>query len=335
MSEKSNSIIRLGLVGFGSWTPMSYVPLLAELPDVQVIGVAARSERSRRAAADVLGNEVALYDSYEGLIESGRLDAVMVALTPALNAKAAVAALERGLHVFMEPPFADPADTKRVLELAENGSGVFHSDVEPRYLPAVEALRGLFGSEGVLGQLQSFSLDQEMMLSSEYSGSSIFFGLGAWYVDLLDAFAQSPATQIKMVPSRRRDDGLLVTGQATIGYESGVTALWRFGFEGPSELGLSVSLMGDRGEAQADLTTGEYRWRLAGGDWQSAMADCSRPEAGFIGMRESIHAFLAAVRGQGKTMSGPDVIRRTQPVLLELQRQETLTSRSKPARKKR
>jgi predicted dehydrogenase len=141
-------------------------------------------------------------------------------------------------------------------------------------------------------------------------------------VDLLDAFAHSPASQIKLQSGRRRNDGLLVTGQANIKYESGVTATWHFGFEGPSELGLSVSLMGDKGEAEADLTTGEYRWRLAGDEWQTATADCSRPEAGFIGMRESIHAFLAAVRGEGKTLSGPEVIRRTQPVLLELQRQE-------------
>jgi predicted dehydrogenase len=323
MSETSNNIVHVGLAGFGSWARMSYVPLLAELPNIRVVGVAARSEQTRSAAADVFGGDVALHASYDGLIEAGGLDAVMVALTPALNAKAAVAALEHGLHVFMEPPFADPSDTQRVLELANNGNPVFHSDVEPRYLPLVATINGLFGSEGVLGQLRSFSLDHEMLLSSEYSGSSIFFGLGPWYVDLLDAFAQSPADRIELVPGRHRNDGLLVTGQTNIGYESGVTATWHFGFEGPSELGLSVSLTGDKGEVQADLTTGEYRWRLTGDEWQSATADCSRPEAGFIGMRESIHAFLAAIRGEGKTMSGPDVIRRTQPVLLELQRQET------------
>ena len=327
MSENSTNKVRVGLAGFGSWARMSYVPLLAELTDVKIIGVAARSEQTRTAAADVLGNSVALYDGYNDLIEAGGLDAVMVALTPALNAKAAVAALEHGLHVFMEPPFADPSDTERVLELAENGSGVFHSDVEPRYLPLVPAIRSLFYSEGVLGELRSFSLDHEMLLSSEYSGSSIFFGLGPWYVDLLDAFAQSPADQIELTSGRRRDDGLLVTGHTNIKYESGVTATWHFGFEGPRELGLSVVLMGEKGEAQADLTTGEYRWRLTGGEWQTATADCSRPEAGFIGMRESIHAFLAAVRGEGMTMSGPDVIRRTQPVLLELERQEMVHDR--------
>jgi predicted dehydrogenase len=306
---------------------MSYVPLLAELTNVEVVGVAARSEQTRSAAADVLGGDVALYDSYDALIEAGGLDAVMVALTPALNAPAAVAALERGLHVFMEPPFADPSDTDRVLSLAENGSAVFHSDVEPRYLPAVASIRSLFGSDGELGELRSLSLDHEMLLSSEYSGSSIFFGLGPWYVDLLDAFAGSPVDRIELVPGRHRDDGLLVTGEANIKYESGVTAAWHFGFEGPREIGLSVSLTGAKGEVKADLTTGEYRWRLTDGEWKSAVADCSRPEAGFIGMRESIHAFLAAVRGEGQTMSGPDVIRRTQPVLLELERQEMALNR--------
>lgn len=313
--------MRLGLVGFGSWVRLAYLPVLSEPTGVQVVSVAARSERTRTAATEALGDGLALYDGYAPLIEAGGVDAVMIALTPDLNAAAAAAALERRLHVFVEPPFADGPDTERMLELAEAGPSVLHSDVEPRYLPVVRALRGLFGA-GPLGTLLSMRLDHEMILSSEYSQPSMVFGLGPWYVDLLDALADSRASSIELVPDRRRDDGLLVSGQAEIAYESGAAAAWNFGFEGPLDLGLSMSLTGEKGEATADLATGEYRWRRTGGDWNVAIADCTRPEAGFIGMRESIHAFFAAARGEGTTMSGPDVIRRTQPVLVELQRQE-------------
>ncbi len=326
MGNVSGNTIRVGLAGFGFWARLCYVPLLAELPDVLVVGVAAKTETSRIAAASAFGDGVTLHASYTDLIESEALDAVLVALAPSLNALAAGAALERDLHVFVEPPFADGPDTENMLALAETGRVVLHSDVEPRYLPVVRALRGLFG-DGELGALRSLRLDHEMLLSSDYSERSMVFGLGPWYVDLLDAFSQSPAARIELVPDGRRDDGLLVTGEANIEYESGVSATWNFGFEGPRELGLSVSLAGERGEAMADLTTGQYRWRLDGADWQAAVADCSRPEAGFIGMRESLRSFLAAVLGEGETFSGPDVIRRTQPVLLELQRQEASLSR--------
>lgn len=326
MSTVPGNTIRVGLAGFGFWARLCYVPLLAELPDVRVVGVAAQTESTRMAAASAFGDGITLHARYTDLIESEGLDAVLVALTPALNAVAAGAALDRGLHAFVEPPFADGPDTERMLAMAEAGRGVLHSDVEPRYLPVVQALRSLFG-DGELGALRSLRLNHEMLLSSDYSERSMVFGLGPWYVDLLDAFSGSPAARVELVPDGRRDDGLLVTGEAKIEYETGVSATWHFGFEGPRELGLSVSLKGERGEAEADLTNGAYGWRRAGGNWRSAVSDCSRPEAGFIGMRESLRSFLAAVRGQGETMSGHEVIRRTQPVLLELQRQEMGLSR--------
>ena len=113
-------------------------------------------------------------------------------------------------------------------------------------------------------------------------------------------------------------DGLVVTGEARVRYESGAEATWAFGFEGPRTLGLCISASGAGGDAEADLTTGRVRRRPAGGEWTSEVIDCTRPEAGFIGMRESLGAFIAAARGQGRTSSGPDVIRRTQPILLRL-----------------
>ena len=318
--------VRIGLVGFGYWARISYLPLIEEMADARVVSVAARTEASRLAAGEKLGAGLGLYASYSELIESGEVDAVLIALTPELNAAAAAKALEAGLDTFVEPPFARAEDTERMLALAESGPAVLHVDVEPRYLPAVQALRELFGEGNELGALHSCHLEHEMVLASEYRRSSMIFGLGPWYVDLLDSFVHSSANCIELVPSRVRGDGLVVTGRAEVGYESGARATWSFSFEGPRTLGLKVTLNGAGGEATGDLTTGEYRWRRPGGDWKSRVADCTRPEAGFVGMRESLRAFIAAARGQGRTMSGPDVVRRTQPVLLRLQTLEAGSS---------
>ena len=315
--------MRIGLVGFGYWARVSYLPLIEEMADARVVSVAARTEKSRMAAREGLGEGLRPFASYSDLIKAGDAEAVLIALTPELNASAAAEALEAGLHTFVEPPFASPEDTERMLTLAESGSAVLHVDVEPRYLPAVQVLRRLFGDGGELGVLHSCQLEHEMVLASEYRRSSMIFGLGPWYVDLLDSLIESPAKRIDMVPAKVRGDGLVLAGQAEIGYESGARSSWAFSFEGPRVLGLRVTLKGEAGEATADLTSGEYLWRRKGGDWNSGTADCTRPEAGFVGMRESLRAFISAARGQGRTMSGPDVIRRTQPVLVELRKQES------------
>ncbi len=314
--------VRIGLVGFGYWARLSYTPLLAERDDVAVVSACARTEASRAAARDAHGGGLRLHPGYAELIAVGGIDAVMIGLPPSLNAAAAAAALDAGIHAFVEPPFADAGDAERMLSAAEAGRAVLHADVEPRYLPAMGALRELFAGGGELGPLRSVRLDHRMMLAAEYRRSSMLFGLGPWYVDLLDSLIESPAAEVGLRPGKVRPDGLMVSGEARIRYESGAEGTWAFGFEGPETLVLGIAASGDGGEARADLTMGLVRGRRAGGEWTSEIVDCTRPEAGYIGMRESLGCFLAAVRGEGRTMSGPDAIRRTQPVLVKLRELE-------------
>ena len=319
-----SEILRLGLVGFGHWARVSYLPILSEMQDVRITCVAARTEKSRMDARGLLGEELKLFADYEELVQSGEADAVLVALGLQQNSEAAGAALAEGLHTFAEPPFPFGDDTQRMLALAESGSAVFHADLEPRYLPAVGLMRGLFGEVGMLGMLQSCHLEHEMLLASNYRSISMVLGLGPWYVDLLDCFTKSPAASVKLTPGKISKDALVASGRAEINYRSGVRGIWDFSFDGPSQLGLKITLYGELGEAEADLTTGLCRWRFTAGRWKEETADCARPEAGFVGMRESLETFIAAVRGLGRTRSGPDVIRRINPILTQLRMQEML-----------
>jgi hypothetical protein len=71
-----------------------------------------------------------------------------------------------------------------------------------------------------------------------------------------------------------------------------------------------MKLVGTDGEIEANLMDGNYRYRTAGSSWQSGTADCSRPKLGFVGMRESVQAFLAAIQGKRDTYSGAKTYRR-------------------------
>ena len=81
--------VRIGLVGFGYWARLSYLPLLEELSDVTVVGACAKTEGSRDAARQMLGEGVAIHDDYAGLIRPDCADAVIIGLPPDLNAAAA------------------------------------------------------------------------------------------------------------------------------------------------------------------------------------------------------------------------------------------------------
>ena len=105
-------------------------------------------------------------------------------------------------------------------------------------------------------------------------------------------------------------------------YPGGCVAEWAFDFRNATKLGLRLQLVGDEGEAEADMVTGEYRYRSKGSGWQDRKAGCSQPVHGFVGMRESIEGFLAAIRGERPTLSGPDVCRRIHTTVEALARLE-------------
>ena len=85
---------------------------------------------------------------------------------------------------------------------------------------------------------------------------------------------------------------------------------WSFNFRSPERLSLRLEVAALEGEAEADLMTGRYRYRAGSPDWVEAEAPPALPAYGFVGMRECVAAFLGAVRGEGASLTGPDVLGR-------------------------
>ena len=77
---------------------------------------------SRKLAAEI-ARDAHAYDSYEKLLSAAKddgVEAVIIALPSHLHAAAAQAALEAGLHVFIEPPMAlSVADAKKIVARSE------------------------------------------------------------------------------------------------------------------------------------------------------------------------------------------------------------------------
>ena len=313
--------IRIGLVGLGSWARASFVPILRERNDVEVRAVAARTEATRDTARDLLGDGVELYQDYTELLESADVDAVMIGLPPALTDEAVTAAVAAGMHVFVEPPLGAEALAVQVPD-----EMVFHADLELRYLPVVTKLSQVVSS-GQLGRLLKVrvELDNDWGMNGEIREpfqASTVFGLGNWYVDLFHAFIETKPVRVDIFGSYPRSATLMEVGTATVQYSDGVTGEWAFNLRSSQELDLRLRVVGTDGQAEADLITGAYGYRSRDGGEANGSADCSRPVYGFVGMRESIEAFLAAVQGGPATASGTDTYRRLHSVLSALRRSE-------------
>lgn len=110
------SALRVGLIGCGDIARLVHLPLLTRLPDV-ILSALAESDPQRREEGRRRVPSAAVYASYEDLLETSDVDAVVICVPSALHAEVAIAALEKGKHVYLEKPLATTlADGQRVLE---------------------------------------------------------------------------------------------------------------------------------------------------------------------------------------------------------------------------
>lgn len=112
------SKIRLGIIGIGNMGTTHCKNILAgELPEFELAAVADRKQNRREWAEKELGSETVIFEEGKDLIESGKCDAVLVAVPHYQHPELVMLALENNLHVMSEKPAG--VYTKQVREMNE------------------------------------------------------------------------------------------------------------------------------------------------------------------------------------------------------------------------
>ncbi|WP_424466415.1 Gfo/Idh/MocA family protein [Pseudoclavibacter helvolus] len=112
---------RIGVVGYGAGGHRFHVPYIQAVDGWELAGVVTRSpERRATLAAEAPG--VPAYDSLDALIDTG-IDAVVITTPPDTRRELVLHALERGVHVVADKPFAPTADGARELHAAAERHG--------------------------------------------------------------------------------------------------------------------------------------------------------------------------------------------------------------------
>jgi len=189
------SRIRVAVVGAG-YVSQHHLAALAALPFVEVVGIADTDlALARKTAA-----RFRIAHAAASLRELPRADAVYVLTPPRSHCALALAAMERGCHVFVEKPLAESVEEcdRMIAKARERGVvlAVNHSDLLD---PVVERALSIVRS-GAIGQV----LNVDFLRSSDYppyaggplpalvaQGSYPFRDLGVHGLYLLEAFAGS------------------------------------------------------------------------------------------------------------------------------------------------
>jgi predicted dehydrogenase len=105
--------MRIGLLGTGPWAEIAYGPALRDHPEVSLTGVWGRRPEAAAAIASSFGGRP--YDDVDALIDD--VDAVAIALPPAVQAPLAARAALAGRHLLLDKPLAlDVTEARAVVD---------------------------------------------------------------------------------------------------------------------------------------------------------------------------------------------------------------------------
>jgi predicted dehydrogenase len=136
----------VGIIGCGLIAQVEHLPNLLSLPErFRVAGIADPSAKVRGRLAQRYG--VTPFASAAELLAQ-HLDAVLIATPDAYHAELVLAALERGLHVFVEKPLCyDPADAARIAGARDRAGRIVQVGYMKRFDPATRLLRELLAKQ--------------------------------------------------------------------------------------------------------------------------------------------------------------------------------------------
>jgi predicted dehydrogenase len=175
-------MVRVGIVGLGYWGP-NLVRCFSEIPNCKVTAVCDRSVDQLLKIKDRFP-AVCPFESFDRLLESQMVDAVVIATPTNSHFNLALQALEAGIHVFVEKPLAETAEQcEKMIGLAEISSSVlFVGHVFLHSSPVVK-LRSLI-EEGELGRINYIS-SRRLNLGPVRQDVSALFDLGTHDISMM------------------------------------------------------------------------------------------------------------------------------------------------------
>lgn len=190
----STSPLSVGLVGCGAIAQLAHLPVLASIAQARVVAIADPDARSLAAAgARVPGART--FATADELLEHGAVDAVVLALPTAGHADVAIAAFERGKHVYLEKPVAmDLAAGGRVLDAWRRSGrvGMMGFNYRRNVLYASAARRVRAGEVGtplairsVFSTRASIAGDAVRWRDDRATGGGVLLDLASHHIDLV------------------------------------------------------------------------------------------------------------------------------------------------------
>jgi len=147
--------IRLALIGAGGMANRVHYPSLAEMDDVELVGLCDIVEDKLNETADKFGIEKR-YSDYKLMLDETEPDGVYILMPPHHLFDLVIHSLQQKLHVFIEkPPGITAEQTRQMANLAEENGCLTMTGFNRRFIPAFRKCRDMVRDVNPLNQCVS------------------------------------------------------------------------------------------------------------------------------------------------------------------------------------
>lgn len=203
------SIIRVGLVGYGSVGEKFHAPLISVCPSLQLSAVVERnSNRSQEKYPDVT-----IYRSLEELLDANAADLIVIVTPNEFHYSQAKLALEAGKHVVVDKPVTVFAHEAQELYALAKEKGLILSVFQNRRFDGdIRTVQKLF-QEGSLGRIVHFESHFDRFRpdladnwrEKDVPGNGITYDLGTHLIDQAVLLFGKPTSIQATILKQRKD----------------------------------------------------------------------------------------------------------------------------------
>jgi len=253
--------VRFGFIGLGKMG-VSHLSIFAAHPDVVVGGIADPSSFIRPVVEKHLG--FSTYKDYKKLIDSGEVDAVVVATPSRTHAEIATYAMNRGLHVFVEKPLTLAVEeSQSLVDLASTKGVANQVGYHNRFIATFRETKRLI-DEGALGTVYQISGEAYGQVVIKQSGSTwrsqkvegggCLHDYCSHVVDLMNYLVGPPdailGASLQSIYSAEVEDAVY----ATMGYPGGLTGQLSINWSDDTyrKMSTQITVLGTNGKISVD-----------------------------------------------------------------------------------
>lgn len=197
----SNSIISLGLLGFGSHARTVHLPCISESKECSLLGIASSFSNNFKSN-ESLSSNFKVYDDYLKLIEDNNIEAVIISTSNNLHGKLTIEALKAGKHVLCEKPLSWSLDEiKEIEQLIKDSRLILCTGFMYRNHPSNIFIKDQikdYSSLEIISRMHYPELSINNIRSNKDKGGGALLDIACYMIDLLQFYTNNESDKFEL-----------------------------------------------------------------------------------------------------------------------------------------